>query len=148
GLWHGAGWTFLAWGGWHGGLLVLHEAMPGWRRLPAFWQRNLTVLLVTIGWVFFRVPSFAGARHWLAALVGVHGLGRPGGPGRAGSFTREGLALAALVALCLVIVRACPNSLELPLERLGALPQIGLAVASAASILLMNYGSRFLYFQF
>ena len=43
---------------------------------------------------------------------------------------------------------SCPNSLELPLDRLGALPQVGLAAATAASILLMNYGSKFLYFQF
>ena len=146
GMWHGAGWTFLAWGGWHGGLLVLHEAMPGWNRLPAFWQRNLTFLLVTLGWVFFRAPSFADAGRWLAALFGLHGLGMSSEP--AAAFGPEGLALAALVAVCLVLVRACPNSLELPLERWGALPQIGLALASAASILLMNYGARFLYFQF
>lgn len=47
-----------------------------------------------------------------------------------------------------MIVRVFPNSLELPLERLGAVPQVGLAAATAASLLLMNYGSKFLYFQF
>jgi hypothetical protein len=52
------------------------------------------------------------------------------------------------VAACLVIVRAFPNSLELPLERFGPLRLVGLAAATAASVLLMNYGSKFLYFQF
>jgi hypothetical protein len=47
-----------------------------------------------------------------------------------------------------VLVRCFPNSLELPLERLGVLPQVGLATAAAAALLLMNYGSKFLYFQF
>ena len=47
-----------------------------------------------------------------------------------------------------MIVRVFPNSLELPLERLGAVAQVGLAAATAASLLLMNYGSKFLYFQF
>jgi hypothetical protein len=56
--------------------------------------------------------------------------------------------LLALVLLCFTIVRVCPNSLELPLGYLRALPQAGLAVATVAALLLMNYGSRFLYFQF
>jgi hypothetical protein len=52
------------------------------------------------------------------------------------------------VILCLGIVRLSPNSLELPLARLGAVPQVGLAGATAMALLLMNYGSKFLYFQF
>ena len=72
--------------------------------------------------------------------------GKPYGP--AWRWTWETLALGGLVAACLVIVRACPNSMELPLERIGALPQVSLAAATAASVLLMNYGSKFLYFQF
>ena len=140
GLWHGANWTFAAWGTWHGALLVLHQSVPAWERVSAFWQRNLTFLLVTLGWVFFRAESFAHAGQWFASLAGVHGLVAP--------WTQETLALAGLVAVCLVIVRACPNSLELPLERLGAWPQASLAAATAASVLLMNYGSKFLYFQF
>jgi alginate O-acetyltransferase complex protein AlgI len=49
GLWHGANWTFAAWGTWHGGLLVLHHALPAWERMSVFWQRNVTFLLVTLG---------------------------------------------------------------------------------------------------
>ena len=65
-----------------------------------------------------------------------------------GAWTPETAALLGLVALSLAIVRACPNSLELPLARLRPVPQIGLAAATVLSLLLVNYSSRFLYFQF
>lgn len=141
GLWHGANWTFAAWGLWHGGLLVLHQGLPAWdRRLSLFWQRNLTFLLVTLGWVFFRAETFAHAGHWFAGLAGAHGLA-------SGLSVAVG-ALLGLEVVCLGIVRLCPNSLEIPLEWLGPLPQAALGVAVAVSILLMNYSSKFLYFQF
>jgi alginate O-acetyltransferase complex protein AlgI len=141
GLWHGASWTFAAWGTWHGLLLVGHQACPAWdRRLSPVWQRNLTFLLVTLGWVFFRAETFGHAGQWFASLAGLHGLVPP--------WTQETRSLAALVALCLVVTRFCPNSLELPLGRLGRLPQVGLATATTVAVVLMNYGSKFLYFQF
>ena len=141
GLWHGANWTFAAWGTWHGLLLVMHQSLPAWdRRLSSFWQRNLTFLLVTLGWVFFRAESFSHAAQWFGSLLGAHGLG--------GEWTWETMALAGLVLLCLAITRLSRNSLELPLARLGTLSQVGLAGATAAALLLMNYGSKFLYFQF
>ncbi len=141
GLWHGANWTFAAWGTWHGLLLVAHQALPAWdRRLSPFWQRNLTFLLVTLGWVFFRAESFTHAGQWFASLFGAHGL--------VGAWTWETVTLAGLVLLCLGIARLSRNSLELPLARLGTVSQVGLAGATAAALLLMNYGSKFLYFQF
>ncbi|PYN95630.1 MAG: hypothetical protein DMD91_24190 [Candidatus Rokuibacteriota bacterium] len=140
GLWHGANWTFAAWGAWHGVLLVAHQSTRAWDRMSPFWQRNVTFVLITLGWVFFRAPDFAHAAAWFAGLGGLHGGGT--------AWTAETTALLGLVAVCLVIVRVFPNSLELPLERLGAVPQVGLAAATAASLLLMNYGSKFLYFQF
>ena len=141
GLWHGANWTFAAWGTWHGLLLVAHHALPGWdRRLSVFWQRNLTFLLVTLGWVFFRADSFPYAARWFASLAGAHGVVAP--------WTGDTLSLAALVIVCLGIVRLCPNSLELRLGHLDPVRQIGLGTATAVAVLLMNYGSKFLYFQF
>ena len=140
GLWHGANWTFAAWGTWHGLLLVLHHGLPAWERMSVFWQRNLTFLLVTLGWVFFRAETFAHAAQWFASLGGAHGFAAP--------WTQETAALAGLVLVCLAIARLSPNSLELPLGRLGTVPQVGLASATAMALLLMNYGSKFLYFQF
>jgi alginate O-acetyltransferase complex protein AlgI len=120
---------------------VGHQAYPAWdRRLSPAWQRSLTFFLVTLGWVFFRAETFGHAGQWFASLAGLHGLFPP--------WTRETLSLAALVVLGLAVTRLCPNSLELPLGRLGRLPQVGLATATAVAVVLMNYGSKFLYFQF
>jgi hypothetical protein len=121
--------------------LVGHHAVPAWeRRVSLFWRRNITFLLVTLGWVFFRSDTFEHAGLWFAALVGAHGLGRGWAP--------ETGALLALVLVGLVIVRGFPNSLQMDLERVGPVSQTGLAFATAVAIFLMNYRSKFLYFQF
>src|SRR5262249_27203338 len=77
GLWHGANWTFVFWGGYHGLLLASHRAFRGERgalaprggalRLPACML--LTFLSVCIGWVFFRAQTFTNAAQMLAAMA-------------------------------------------------------------------------------
>jgi len=80
GLWHGAAWTFIAWGTLHGAYLLLNH---GWRQVRTFsnwstlqpsavsrWLSTaLTFLAVTVAWVFFRSESFGGgqspsSREW------------------------------------------------------------------------------------
>lgn len=81
GLWHGAAWNFLVWGGYHGILLALErfwtencaknnskttQTLPGW------WCRvGATFLCVSIGWVLFRAHSLAHAVRYFAALGGI-----------------------------------------------------------------------------
>jgi hypothetical protein len=76
GLWHGAAWTFVVWGAYHGGLLALHhwrarrhaaEDMDG--PLIVAGQRAATLALVCVGWVFFRADSLAIALALLARLI-------------------------------------------------------------------------------
>ncbi|NGZ87104.1 MBOAT family O-acyltransferase [Duganella aceris] len=81
GLWHGAGWTFVVWGGLHGVYLVLHH---GWRSLnrnpaPTLWGRTLTMLAVIVAWVVFRAPDLATAGDILHAMAGGNGLALPRG---------------------------------------------------------------------
>ena len=72
GLWHGASWTFLIWGVYHGFFLVL-ERVPAVRRLldrlPAPLQHAYVLLVVLVGWVFFRADTFAHALAYLQAMV-------------------------------------------------------------------------------
>ena len=84
GLWHGAAWTFVVWGGLHGlGLTVNHYwakwGPKGWfdgrRKLIAI---GLTFAFTTIAWVFFRAESWAGAGRVLAGMFGFSGLGLDG----------------------------------------------------------------------
>src|SRR5262249_11122692 len=73
GLWHGAAWTFVVWGGYHGLLLGMQRAIswPTWMRggvlRPARW--TLTFRLVCVGWVFFRAGSLAVAGTVLERMV-------------------------------------------------------------------------------
>ncbi|WP_192643341.1 MBOAT family O-acyltransferase [Bosea sp. OAE506] len=73
GLWHGAAITFLVWGLWHGVLLVLERLLHhrfGWSPsgLPGW---AMTLLLVMIGWVFFRAATIDAALSYLSTMSGT-----------------------------------------------------------------------------
>lgn len=71
GLWHGANWTFVVWGGLHGLYLVVHKVMPRGGlagRLPGWFQRGLFFHLVCLTWIFFRSANFAVAGQYLRSL--------------------------------------------------------------------------------
>ncbi len=81
GLWHGAGWTFVLWGGYHGLLLALNH---GWNRLretlglpaiPRPLAVAITFMLVMAGWVLFRAESVNGALHLMRAILMPETLG-------------------------------------------------------------------------
>ncbi len=87
GLWHGAGWNFIIWGGLHGVYLVVNH---GWRAfkkstgrvssvsgLSRWSARLVTFLAVVLAWVFFRAESLDGAMVMLMAMSGYHGLSLP-----------------------------------------------------------------------
>jgi len=86
GLWHGAGWTFIAWGGLHGAYLIVNH---GWRavsprlgidgssRFARIAGVALTFLAVVVGWVFFRAENFQTAWNMLAGMAGFHGVSLP-----------------------------------------------------------------------
>jgi D-alanyl-lipoteichoic acid acyltransferase DltB (MBOAT superfamily) len=67
GLWHGANWTFVAWGALHGGVLAAERLWPP--KLPHFVGVLLTFHVVTLSWIFFRSPDFATASAYLAGLA-------------------------------------------------------------------------------
>jgi len=82
GLWHGAAWTFVIWGGLHGAYLLAHRI---WRRVVPQSQSTgrlifgwaLTFLCVSVAWVFFRADSIDGARLLLQSMAGMHGVVLP-----------------------------------------------------------------------
>ena len=72
GLWHGASWTFVVWGIYHGVFLVL-ERTPVGRVQERLWRpfRHLyTILVFMVGWVLFRADTFAQAAHFLQNMAG------------------------------------------------------------------------------
>jgi len=74
GLWHGAKWNFIVWGGYHGGLLALERAC-GKRSLYAALPRpariGITFLLVLFSWVLFRADNLSAAWQYLGAMFGL-----------------------------------------------------------------------------
>ena len=86
GLWHGAGWTYIIWGGLHGTFLVINHQ---WRiimkqmnwTLTHWLYRGasalLTFLAVALAWTFFRAPSLAVAGTMLTNMLGLHGFSLP-----------------------------------------------------------------------
>lgn len=85
GLWHGASWTFVAWGGLHGGYLVINHGWQTLRRnipIPIGRAEHLlawlvTFLAVVVAWVFFRASSFEAAARILSGMAGLHGAQVP-----------------------------------------------------------------------
>ncbi len=78
GLWHGAAWRFILWGGLHGIYLVIH----GWSkrlklRLPAVLGWALTLFCVLMAWVPFRAAGFAPAMDFYRGLFGFNGVAVP-----------------------------------------------------------------------
>jgi alginate O-acetyltransferase complex protein AlgI len=140
GLWHGANWTFVIWGAYHGVLLTTYRFFGArWDRMPVVLQRLGTFLLVVVGWVFFRATSLTMAGHLLRAMVGFL-------PGTTPSRT---LSLSLLVLLAAIIAHQLSNTFEIRHEwRKPAL--VGLTMLWIAALCEIASGtpSPFLYFQF
>jgi D-alanyl-lipoteichoic acid acyltransferase DltB (MBOAT superfamily) len=158
GFWHGANWTFLAWGCWHGAALVAHRALfaRGSWHLPAVAGVALTFLVVMLGWVWFRAPSMEAALGIHAALFGAHGVA-PATWAPAHGW----IALAALLAFF------APNTTQwfarhepglLPAHHVLEAPRLAwsprpaaaaaLALLAAVTLLALSRETVFLYFQF
>ncbi|QFZ16382.1 MBOAT family O-acyltransferase [Saccharothrix syringae] len=155
GFWHGANWTFLVWGLFHGALLVL-ERRFGWESAPAatgarIARRALTVLLVLIGWVFFRSPDLGTAFTITGHLLWPDF----GGPTEAvaAAATNQRVALL-LVALAVLVVPNSPVTgpyLEASRARTATVARVSLmtaGVAYAAILIASGTFSPFLYYQF
>ena len=72
GLWHGASWNFIFWGLYYGLILVIEKMIIGKyiEKSPKFFQHIYTVVLVMIGWVFFRSENIVYARDYLLIMFG------------------------------------------------------------------------------
>ena len=143
GLWHGANWTFVVWGGLHGAALALnHLWQLHGRALPRPIAWLLTMLFVMVGWVLFRSPGFAAAWDMLASMAGTHGLGRA-------VLSQE--STAALI-LGTILAVAGPTSQRMALELTRPRSWTAAALGAGLAGILVLIGGRlpnvFIYFQF
>lgn len=166
GLWHGAGWTFVIWGGLHGLFLVVNHlwrgwVTKGWLPWPTGWAGRLmggaiTFLVVVTAWVFFRAESVEQAWVLVRAMYGFEARATTFDAVIHGQFielvSMSSRDLARLLALGLLWVWLLPNSGRVAFAPKGALVTWGLAVAVLGmfGVVVDRFGaySPFLYFQF
>jgi alginate O-acetyltransferase complex protein AlgI len=153
GFWHGANWTFLVWGLYHGTLLVF-ERVTGWGQTETRWspwQRGLTQLLVVFGWVAFRSDSLGFAAHMVHAMIVPSGLGLD--PAVSTALTHR-VVLVFVLSLLVFVVPAnfvMGRFIEFGDSRRAAIVRLGYVAAAApvaAVLVAVGTFSPFLYYQF
>jgi alginate O-acetyltransferase complex protein AlgI len=144
GLWHGANWNFLIWGGYHGALLAVERAIWGREEKKGLIRIPLTVLtfgIVCVGWVFFRARTLSGALYVVREMFS----------GRTGILLLSPIEIELAIATLLVAIGEEYGSV---LTRLGTSPlwvRTAATVAALLSIELFTASDRtipFVYFQF
>ncbi|NNF07463.1 MAG: MBOAT family protein [Candidatus Eisenbacteria bacterium] len=156
GLWHGASWNFVVWGGLHGGYLGAERFLKGrfgdkpWSQsLTGSWGGKvllgaITYLLINIAWVFFRAPDFATAKLLLLSMAGII---------PDGAQVLSSLAMLKItVVIGALLISHCVHrsiSVEAAAERLPGWAH-GIVWAAMLILIILSQGSdnAFIYFQF
>ncbi len=145
GLWHGAGWTFVIWGGLHGLALAINQL---WNRaglkMPAVVGWLLTLLFVMLAWVLFRAESFPAAWEIIQGMFGFNGLS-------AGSEEIKARFWRLILGGALIATLG-PSSYQLAVERLRPARWKAVLTGLVLVYLVLEVGSggysEFIYFQF
>jgi D-alanyl-lipoteichoic acid acyltransferase DltB (MBOAT superfamily) len=152
GLWHGASWTFVVWGGLHGAYLAAERWLVArfggrgiWRRWgPRLFLALLTYFLVNITWVFFRAQDFATAWRMIDTMLTLDLAGKKVLP------TIDILQVTVVIAVMLVVHWFMRN--RYLHEVIGALPRwlVGAAWGVMVWLIIITQGqsNAFIYFQF
>ncbi len=149
GLWHGASWNFVVWGGLHGILLGVERSFgrkPVYFFLPRSLRIVVTFILVLIAWVFFRAETFSTALHYLGSMFGLVNV--PQTSLLLGSIIYTPYFLWAMGIAAIIVWRA-PQTWDwsrkmTPLKVVGAL----LLLAVSIAVLSMQSYNPFIYFNF
>jgi alginate O-acetyltransferase complex protein AlgI len=148
GLWHGAKWTFVAWGAYHG-LLLAYERWRGkrsvYQALPRIARIGITFVLMLFSWVLFRSESLTEAGRYFASMFGLQS-------GRsfllaAELYTPRNLFL---MALCALLTMQPVQAFDWARQRLTPLRSAMLLLLFVSALLVMSTQAfnPFLYFRF
>lgn len=157
GLWHGAAWTFLIWGGIHGGALAVERRVKIWwsaRGTPLGvpapvvkgLQWFLTFHIVCLAWVFFRAPSLSDAMEMLGRLL----FGGPVPVGQMALLSGLVVAVVVLAVLSQLVPERWVDRVMVSFGR--AAPAIQIVLLATGLVLIDALGPEgmqpFIYFQF
>jgi alginate O-acetyltransferase complex protein AlgI len=150
GLWHGASWTFVVWGGLHGVYLaaerVLRSRFAGYRPGPLalLGFGLLTYVLINITWVFFRSKTFGGASRVLQGMAGLNADTKPILPTE---FLVPVIVIVGGIVCAHWLMRE--RTLESAIARVPAtVLSMTWAVMLFAIVIAQGTGNAFIYFQF
>lgn len=152
GLWHGASWNFLIWGLWHGLFLSLERSPFGnaLARSPRIIAHTYTLLVIIVGWVFFRFDALTGAIEYLSSMAGNNGFANTLYPIQL-YVTNEAL-LAAMIGMILAtpLFGVCEKFIQQPTWSSGIAKLCLVLLLLSLSMLKISSGTYnpFLYFRF
>jgi alginate O-acetyltransferase complex protein AlgI len=154
GLWHGANWTFLIWGMYHGAFLVI-ERISGLRDLNPnqfrFVRRLATLIIVVIGWVLFRSENIAQAMDVLSAMFSFSDLPITYELSRALNYRNILFVLAASPVFFLPadvsLIRVIVNRKD-PIPLVAGIIMILLLLPYCAALIIDGASSTFIYYRF
>src|SRR3954463_4620128 len=143
GLWHGAAWTFVLWGAFHGlGLCLEHALGSRWERLPVWLRWFVTFHLICFGWILFRSQGLGVVGDFLSRLFDW---------GPATLWTAP-VVLAVLVVIGTQLLPPRPlDGLRLRIERASPLvlgSALAVVILLVAATVPSQGGPPFIYFRF
>ncbi len=149
GLWHGASWNFVIWGGIHGTMLAGERVIgksPVYRGLPRVVRIAITFGVVLVAWVFFRAPDLATSLRYVGDMFGAGGDSAGGRLVAATLYDRHHLLA---FGACAFVVWSCRQSWDHALK-VGLLKAAWLMILFAWSVSVMWTQSfnPFIYFFF
>jgi alginate O-acetyltransferase complex protein AlgI len=154
GLWHGANWTFLLWGIYHGTFLII-ERISGLRDISPkkykIARRWVTLLIVVVGWVLFRSEDISRAIGFLTAMFTVSDLPLSYELSRALNYRN---LLFVMAALPVFFLPADVSPIKIILERKDPIPVVAgalmilLLLPYCAALIVGGANSPFIYYRF
>ena len=149
GLWHGANWTFIFWGGLHGIFLVCNSIYSRLRKkkvvAPLFIRVILTYMFTTLAWIFFRANTISDATTIIGKIFTDHGP----------LFKGDGIPALVLpiMMITILLIKELKDEYRLPIRLMhNSNPWISILSSALVIIIILlcaefNSG-QFIYFQF
>jgi len=149
GLWHGASWNFVLWGGIHGAMLGVERARGKhsvYDRLPVPIRIGLTFVVVCISWVFFRANNIGETWRYLKSMIGLADVARGSEALATTIYTPYHLLM---FLICAVVVWTAPQAWTFSQRLTPAKAGICFGLLSVSIVFLWTQTvNPFLYFQF
>ena len=154
GLWHGAGWLFIIWGGLHGCYLAIERAISREKLSNLFGYKYLVFVLVCLAWIFFRADNLDFALRVFRSCLFMEGFESFGDSYSVAGFsipefvrTYGGVKLILALFGVFILIRFVPNSNNIKIKH-SFWTVIILVLSLYICLLYVDRPSPFIYFQF